>query len=215
MDRNPHWEYRGLGKRPKAASSAPSVAQDAMTSIEVLDLSVRAYNCLRRGDVYTVEQLARLSDEELLDIWALGKNTLDEIKQKLAAYLESHPQLQMRLAAEEPSEKARPDRVVEEQGPGIEVLGLSVRAHNSLFRAGIESVGQLATLSDEEILAIHNLGKKSVSEIREKLDTYLLLHPEVRIQPPAADQPVTQRTAPGLRVRKRITSAVCGIIGQS
>lgn len=57
--------------------------------LDVLDLSARAYNCLRRAGYKTVNQVAGLSDTELSEIHFVGQKTLEEIKKKLAAYLEA------------------------------------------------------------------------------------------------------------------------------
>lgn len=52
--------------------------------IEELNLSVRAYNCLMRAGVDTVEKLRSLSDEELMRVRNLGKTCFDEIKLALS-----------------------------------------------------------------------------------------------------------------------------------
>ena len=51
----------------------------------------------------------------------------------------------------------------------IEDLGLSVRAYNSLKRAGIRTVEQLGRLTDDDLCHIRNLGRKCVEEIRRRL----------------------------------------------
>lgn len=51
--------------------------------IEELDLSVRAYNCLRRHGVDTVLDLASLKEEDLIKVKNLGKKSMKEIKEKL------------------------------------------------------------------------------------------------------------------------------------
>lgn len=51
----------------------------------------------------------------------------------------------------------------------LEKLDLSVRTFNILKRAGIDTVEELAALSDTELKNIKNLGKRSYEEIREKL----------------------------------------------
>lgn len=53
--------------------------------IEELELSVRAYNCLKRAGINTVGELCSMSDEELMKIRNLGKKCIEEIKQKLAS----------------------------------------------------------------------------------------------------------------------------------
>ena len=51
--------------------------------IEELDLSVRAYNCLRRHGVDTVQDLASLKEEDIIKVKNLGKKSLKEIKDKI------------------------------------------------------------------------------------------------------------------------------------
>ena len=55
----------------------------------------------------------------------------------------------------------------------IDELGLSTRTYRALKRAGIETVGQLADMSDQQLSAIRNLGVKSKQEAQEKLKAYL------------------------------------------
>ncbi len=53
--------------------------------IEELDLSVRSYNCLKRGGIQTVLELTEKTEEEMIKFKNLGKKSLKEIKEKLAA----------------------------------------------------------------------------------------------------------------------------------
>jgi DNA-directed RNA polymerase subunit alpha len=48
-------------------------------------------------------------------------------------------------------------------------LDLSVRSYNCLRRAGIETVYELTQKSEEEMMKVRNLGKKSLKEVKEKL----------------------------------------------
>ncbi|MCD4668933.1 MAG: DNA-directed RNA polymerase subunit alpha [Actinomycetia bacterium] len=52
-------------------------------SIEELELSVRAYNCLKRQDVDTVEKLLEYTEDELLDIRNFGQKSIQEVKDKI------------------------------------------------------------------------------------------------------------------------------------
>lgn len=54
-------------------------------AIEELDLSVRSYNCLKRAGVNTVEELTRKTEEDMMKVRNLGKKSLQEVKEKLAA----------------------------------------------------------------------------------------------------------------------------------
>jgi len=51
----------------------------------------------------------------------------------------------------------------------IEELDLSVRSYNCLKRAGINTVNELAQKSEEEMMKVRNLGKKSLEEVQHKL----------------------------------------------
>ncbi len=51
----------------------------------------------------------------------------------------------------------------------VEELHLALRSHNSLRRDGIHTVGELAARTEQQLLAIENIGPASVEEIRQKL----------------------------------------------
>ena len=51
----------------------------------------------------------------------------------------------------------------------VEELDLSVRSYNCLKRAGINSVDELVRKTEEDMMKVRNLGKKSLAEIKEKL----------------------------------------------
>ena len=53
------------------------------TAIEDLDFSVRAYNCLKRAGINTVEELANKSEDDMMKVRNLGKKSLEEVIQKL------------------------------------------------------------------------------------------------------------------------------------
>lgn len=67
-------ERSGEGKSPNRLMDTP---------IEELDLSVRAFNCLKANEIQTVGQLLQKREEELLALRNFGRKSLDEIKEKL------------------------------------------------------------------------------------------------------------------------------------
>ncbi|MBI2761463.1 MAG: DNA-directed RNA polymerase subunit alpha [Chloroflexi bacterium] len=68
---------RGLG-------SGANLSQDRYnTPIEDLNLSVRAYNCLKRSGLMTVGQVLEKSEDELLALRNFGRKSYDELKDKL------------------------------------------------------------------------------------------------------------------------------------
>ncbi len=52
-------------------------------TIEEMNLSVRSYNCLKRANIHTVEDLTRKTKEDMMKIRNLGAKSLDEIEYKL------------------------------------------------------------------------------------------------------------------------------------
>ena len=52
----------------------------------------------------------------------------------------------------------------------IEDLDLSVRSYNCLKRAGIQTVDELTQKTEDEMMRVRNLGKKSLKEVKEKLE---------------------------------------------
>lgn len=55
-------------------------------NIESMDLSVRSYNCLKRANIHTVEDLTKKSEEDMLKVRNLGRKSLDEVISKLRGY---------------------------------------------------------------------------------------------------------------------------------
>lgn len=55
-------------------------------AIEDMDLSVRSYNCLKRANIHTVEDLTRKTEDEMLKVRNLGRKSLDEVILKLQSY---------------------------------------------------------------------------------------------------------------------------------
>ncbi len=55
-------------------------------SIEDMDLTVRSYNCLKRANIRTVEDLTKKTEDDMLKVRNLGKKSLDEVILKLSSY---------------------------------------------------------------------------------------------------------------------------------
>ncbi len=67
------------------------------------------------------------------------------------------------IEAEEDNQNRRLEMTVDE-------LDLTVRSNNCLKRAGINTVAELASKSEEDMIKVRNLGRKSLKEIKEKLE---------------------------------------------
>ncbi|HYC76688.1 MAG TPA: DNA-directed RNA polymerase subunit alpha [Planctomycetota bacterium] len=88
---NPLVSFGALGGElpvgdPAARAVDAATSTDAMLAKPIVELalSVRAGNCLESEKIYTVGDLVARSPEELLQVRNFGKNTLTEIRQKLA-----------------------------------------------------------------------------------------------------------------------------------
>jgi DNA-directed RNA polymerase subunit alpha len=91
---NPFVQYYELGEIQTAAdvrSAPPPAVDDELRRkldrpIADLELSVRASNCLESAKVTTIGDLARLTEDELLQLRSFGKTSLMEVKRKLAEH---------------------------------------------------------------------------------------------------------------------------------
>ena len=54
-------------------------------TIEELDLSVRSFNCLKRANINTVEDLISKTEDEMMKVRNLGRKSLEEVIGKLEA----------------------------------------------------------------------------------------------------------------------------------
>lgn len=59
------------------------IAKTLETPVEELDLSVRAYNCLKRAGLHTLQDLTSMSENEMIKIRNLGKKSLKEVIDKI------------------------------------------------------------------------------------------------------------------------------------
>ena len=55
-------------------------------AIEEMDLSVRSYNCLKRANIHTVEDLTKKTEDDMLKVRNLGRKSLEEVIHKLESY---------------------------------------------------------------------------------------------------------------------------------
>lgn len=85
-----HFTTIGSSGRPSAvrggdrvALAAGSAGAQGEVPIEDLDLSVRAYNCLKRAGITKVAQILEMSEEDLLNVRNFGRKSLDELREKL------------------------------------------------------------------------------------------------------------------------------------
>ena len=126
---------------------------------------------------YTVEdtRLGQVTDYDKLtmEVWTDGTISAKEALSQAANLLGEHLKLFIDLS----EEAGLAEVLVEKDDKGkekilemtIEDLDLSVRSFNCLKRAGINTVNDLINKSEEEMMKVRNLGKKSFDEVKEKL----------------------------------------------
>lgn len=114
-------------------------------------------------------------DKLILEVWTDGTVSAKEAVSQAANLLIEHLKSFSNLS----DESAITDIMVEKNDQGkekilemtIEELDLSVRSFNCLKRAGINTVEDLISKSEEEMMKVRNLGKKSFDEVKEKLQS--------------------------------------------
>ena len=62
----------------------PDLDAKLSMTIDELDLSVRSFNCLKRANINTVEDLISKTEEEMMKVRNLGRKSEEEIVNKLA-----------------------------------------------------------------------------------------------------------------------------------
>ena len=70
--------------RLEEESDPELVGKAAEMTIDELDLSVRAFNCLKRAGINTVAELVQKDQDDMMKVRNLGKKSLEEVEQKLA-----------------------------------------------------------------------------------------------------------------------------------
>jgi DNA-directed RNA polymerase subunit alpha len=112
-------------------------------------------------------------DKLTLEVWTDGSISPEESVSIGAKILTEHLLLFVGLT----DRGKETDMMVEKEETGadhvldmpIEELDLSVRSYNCLKRAGINTVSELCSRTEDEMMKVRNLGRKSLEEVIEKL----------------------------------------------
>ena len=116
-------------------------------------------------------------DKLILEIHTDGRITPEDALKQSAAILRHHLDVFDQISEEQIEFENNTKQVSEEQNRlknllsmSVNEIELSVRAANCLNNANIITVGELATKSEPEMLKYRNFGKKSLNEIKAKLE---------------------------------------------
>jgi len=147
------------------------------TPVTDFELSVRARNCLKKMQIRTLGDLLRITEAELLSYKNFGETSLVEIKYMLSAKglrlgqgVEGEYS-RLRKEVYDQLRGAAPDSVLSKP---VSSLDLSVRARKALQMLNIQSIGDLATRTEAELMGVKNFGATSLDEIKEKLTKFNL-----------------------------------------
>lgn len=115
-------------------------------------------------------------DKLILDIWTDGRINPSDALTQASAILRRHLDVFVNYDDSQIEFEAAPEAQSEENSElrkllnmSVNEIELSVRAANCLNNANITTVGQLAMKTEAEMLRYRNFGKKSLTEIKEKL----------------------------------------------
>lgn len=163
----------GRGWRPADENKSPDqpigvIAVDSIFSpIELVKYSV---------DPTRVGQMTDF-DKLTVEIWTNGCITPDDAMKEAAVILKHHIDVFDKVNEQDIEFEAAGREVSEEQNRlrkllnmSVNEIELSVRAANCLNNANITTVGELAMKSEQEMLKYRNFGKKSLNEIKGKLE---------------------------------------------
>jgi DNA-directed RNA polymerase subunit alpha len=128
-------------------------------------------------------------DRLILEIWTDGTikpgdalshaaQVLGQYSQTIASFSRADQPLELINGGPAPAADGIPPDVYDTP---IEELDLTTRTSNCLRRADITKVGQLLQMDEKDLLAVRNLGSKSIDEIREKLVEHRFLPAPVAV----------------------------------
>ncbi len=160
-------------------SDRKGLGRNAVMEIPITDfeLSVRSRNCLKKMNIRSLGDLLKTTEQELLSYKNFGETSLNEIKALLASKGlrlgqnaegggGGNPALVRRPVA-------NPGNVPSETlNKSVADLELSVRSRKALQRLNINSLGELAARTEDELLGCKNFGQTSLNEIKQQLASF-------------------------------------------
>lgn len=127
---------------------------------------------------YTVEK-TRVDDNAdhdklIMEVWTNGsigpKEAIGTASKMLIDHLYSVVELSTKAMNEDFMIERKSEETTRNLEKPIEDLDLSVRSYNCLKRAGIHTLGELIEKTEEDMMKVRNLGKKSLKEVKQKLE---------------------------------------------
>ncbi len=141
--------------------------------ISDFELSVRSRNCLKMMGIFTIGDLLRTTEAQLLAYKNFGETSLVEIKKILDT-----KGLTLGMALEGQEGDAADEEDAEEEtneellNKSVNDIKLSVRVRRALVKLGIETLAELVGKTEAELLGCKNFGVTSLNEVKERLTSY-------------------------------------------
>ena len=160
---------QGRGYNPAEKNKKPNQPIGVIPVDSIFTPITRVNYFVENTRVGQVTDYDRLS----LQVWTDGSLTPEEAISIGAKIMSDHLQLFVSL-----TEKAETTKTLVDRGENtkdkvlemtIEELDLSVRSFNCLKRAGINTVQELTEKTEDDMMKVRNLGKKSLEEVQHKL----------------------------------------------
>ena len=170
-----HFHARLSAQRGRGYVSAEDNKQDEMP-IGVIPID-SIYTPITRVNYHVEDTRVGESDQFdklTLDVWTDGSISPEDSVSLAAKILTEHLNIFVNLTEEAreaeimvEKEETKKEKMLEMT---VEELDLSVRSYNCLKRAGINTVEELTDKTEAEMMKVRNLGKKSLTEIKQKLN---------------------------------------------
>ncbi|MBQ4069183.1 MAG: DNA-directed RNA polymerase subunit alpha [Lachnospiraceae bacterium] len=156
--------YVSSDKNKREDTPISYIAIDSIyTPVERVNLSIQN---TRVGQITDFDKLT-------LEVYTNGTLAPDEAVSLAAKVLNEHLNLFVNLSEVAVNADVMVEKEVNEQAKVLEMnideLELSVRSHNCLKRAGINTVEELTNRTPDDMMKVRNLGKKSLEEVLNKL----------------------------------------------
>jgi DNA-directed RNA polymerase subunit alpha len=147
------------------------------TSVNDFELSVRSRNCLAKMNIFTLGDLLRITEQEMLSYKNFGETSLKEVKEMLAA---RNLRLGMFREGDERSISKADQKIL---GESVEKLELANRSAKVLEDLGVSRIGDLAQYTDLDLYRAPGSGQSVVQELATALGAYGigLRKPEIKL----------------------------------
>ncbi len=141
--------------------------------ISDFELSVRSRNCLKKMGIFTIGDLLRTTEVDLLSYKNFGETSLVEIKKIL-----DMKGLTLGMALEGQDGNATDEEGAEDEtneellNKSVNDIEMSVRGRRALTKLGIGTISELIGKTEAELLGCKNFGVTSLNEVKERLTAY-------------------------------------------